>query len=53
MVAGENAIVKRKPPAKKPPRKEPPINVSGIKFEDGLRIMLNTPPLRTLAKPRK
>jgi hypothetical protein len=54
MVGEENVTVKRrKQPAKKPPRKEPPMNLSGIKFEDGLRIMLNTPPLRKSSKPKK
>jgi hypothetical protein len=44
---------RRKQPAKKTPPKAPPISLSGIKFEDGLRIMLNTPPMREPAKPRK
>ena len=53
MVGGGNDTVKRKQPAKKTTRKEPPLNLSGIKFEDGLRIMLNTPPLRQSAKQHK
>jgi hypothetical protein len=45
-----NDTVKKRKPAKKPLAKEPPLNLSGIKFEEGLRIMLNTPPL---PKPKK
>jgi hypothetical protein len=53
MVGEGNDTVKKHKPAKKPQPKEPPINVSGTKFEDGLRIMLNTPPLHKLPKPKK
>jgi hypothetical protein len=53
MVGEENVTVKKQKLVKKPPRKKPPLNFSGIKFEDGLRIMLNTPPLRTPIKPKK
>ncbi len=50
---GNVAVKRRKQPAKKTPPKAPPLNLSGIKFEDGLRIMLNTPPLRELVKRKK
>jgi hypothetical protein len=53
MVGEGNDTVKKHKPAKKPQPKEPPINVSGIKFEEGLRIMLNTPPLRPPAKAKQ
>jgi hypothetical protein len=35
--------VKRKRPAKKTPAKDIRLNLSGIKFEDALRVMLRTP----------
>lgn len=45
--------MKKQKPAKKPQPKEPPVNVKGVGFEEGLRIMLNAPPLRGSAKQRK
>jgi hypothetical protein len=42
--------VKRRRPAKKKLPKEPPLNLSGVKFEDALRVLLHTPPL---PKPKK
>jgi hypothetical protein len=44
-VAGENDPVKRKRPPKKALPKDPPLNLSGVKSEDAVRILLNTPHL--------
>jgi len=43
----------KKTACQKPPCKEQPLNLSGIKFEEGLRIILNTPPLHTRAKQKQ
>jgi hypothetical protein len=43
MVGEGNDTVKRKKPDKKPPRKGAVLNLSGVKFEDALRVMLRTP----------
>jgi hypothetical protein len=43
MVGEGNDTVKRKKPAKKPSRKDVVLNLSGVKFEDALRVMLRTP----------
>jgi hypothetical protein len=37
-------------PGKKRPRKDSPLSLSGIKFENALRIMLRTP---APSKPKK
>ncbi|MGD1085969.1 MAG: hypothetical protein ABSA47_14625 [Verrucomicrobiota bacterium] len=44
MVGEENDTVKRKKTAKKTLPKEPPLNLSGVKFEDALRVLAQTPP---------
>jgi hypothetical protein len=46
---GNDTVKRRKPPKKTLP-KEPPLNLSGIKFEDALRVLLRTPPLAKLKK---
>jgi hypothetical protein len=38
--------VKHRPTPKKKQPHAPPLNLSGVKFEDALRKMLNTPPMR-------
>jgi hypothetical protein len=53
MVGAANATVKKDKPAKKTSPKDEPINVPGVDFKEGLRRMLNTPPVRTPAKPKK
>jgi hypothetical protein len=50
MVGEGNVTVKRKKPAKKKPSKDITLNLSGVKFEDAVRIMLNTPPLSKVKK---
>jgi hypothetical protein len=42
MVGGVNDTVKKRPAKKQPRHREPPLNLSGIKFEDALKKMLNT-----------
>jgi hypothetical protein len=48
----KDTVKRRKQPAKKTPPKAPPLNLSGIKFEDELHIILNTPPLREPTKQK-
>jgi len=45
MVGAGKDAVKKKKPAKKTLPKEPPLNLSGVKFEDAVRVLLRTPPL--------
>jgi hypothetical protein len=45
-------LMKRKKPAKKPLPKQPPLDFSAVKFEDALRALAQTPPLRTPSKLR-
>jgi hypothetical protein len=45
MVGAGNDTVKKRKPAKKTLPKEPPLNLSGVKFEDALRVLLRTPPI--------
>jgi hypothetical protein len=48
-----NDTVKKRKPAKKTPPKDIRLNLSGVKFEDALRVLLRTPVPTAIQKPKK